>query len=161
VRLVKGKPELLLEHSLKNTGKRVIDTEVYDHDFYVIDGQPTGPTFTIRFPFEPKAAEALSDAAAIRGNEVVYRRELEPGGHDAAAGYLTGFGQDVKDNDIRVENSNVGAGVEQIGSRPLSKLYLWSVRTTVCPEAYIALKIEPKKTAKWQIRYRFYTLPKE
>lgn len=154
----KKRPELILEHTLKNTGKRAIETEVYNHDFFVIDGQPTGPPFTIRFPFAPKATERLGDAAVIRGNEIGYTRELREGGHESVAGYLTGFSPSVKDNQIRVENSKVNAGVEEIGNRPLSKLYLWSVRTTVCPEAYIALNIAPGQSSKWRITYRFYTL---
>ena len=40
----------------------------------------------------------------------------------------------------------------------MTKLYLWSIRTTVCPEAYIKLHVEPKKTEKWKIRYAFYEL---
>jgi len=157
VRLAKGKPELVLEHSLRNTGKRAIETQVYNHDFYVIDGQPTGPAFSIKFPFKPKAVDPLKGAAEIRGDEIVYLRELEPGNRDSVASYIESYSGNALDNDIRVENSKTGAGVQEIGDHPISKLYLWSVRTTVCPEAYISLRIEPKKTAKWQIRYRFYT----
>ncbi len=158
VRLAKGKPELILEHSLRNTGKRVIETEVYDHDFYVVDAQPTGPAFSIKFPFQPKAVGDLKGAAEVRGDEIVYLRELEPGNRDSVASYIEGYGDAVRDYDIRVENSKSGAGVQQTGDHPISKLYLWSVRTTVCPEAYISLRVERRKTAKWQIRYRFYTL---
>src|SRR5690348_12890531 len=32
VRLTEGKPEMVLEHSLKNTGRRAIETNVYDHN---------------------------------------------------------------------------------------------------------------------------------
>ncbi len=159
LRLMRGKPELILEHSLKNTGKRAIDTEVYDHDFYVIDGQPTGPAFSIKFPFHPQAKE-LKDAAVIRGDDIDYQRELKADDEESVATYLTGFDASPKDYDIRVENSKAGAGVEQSGDRPISKFYLWSVRTTVCPEAYVALKIDPGKTAHWQLKYRFYEIPK-
>lgn len=158
VRLAKGKPELVLQHSLRNTGKRAIETQVYNHDFYVIDGQPTGPAFSIKFPFQPKFTGDVKGAAEIRGNEIAYLRELEPGNRDSVASYIEGYGSDTADNDIRVENSKAGAGVQEIGDHPISKLYIWSVRTTVCPEAYISLRIEPKKTAKWQIRYRFFTV---
>jgi hypothetical protein len=160
VRLAKNKPQLILEHTLRNTGKRVIATQVYDHDFYVIDGQPTGPAFSIRFPFRPKAMSDLKGAAEIRGNEIVYLRELEPGNKDSVATYVEGFSDDAKDNDIRVENSKAQAGVRQTGDHPIAKLYLWSVRTTVCPEAYISLNIPPKKKATWQVKYDFYTLGK-
>ncbi len=158
VRLAKGKPELILEHSLKNTGKRAIVTEVYDHDFYVIDGQPTGPATSVRFAFKPKAVSDLKEAAAIHGNDIVYLRELAEGGKDSVATYVEGYGGQAADNDIRVENSKAGAGVRETGDHPISKLYLWSVRTTVCPEAYIALNIPPKKTATWKIKYDFYKL---
>ena len=157
VRLDSKKPILILEHKLKNTGKQVIDTEVYNHDFYVIDGQPTGPAFSIRFPFHPEAKDNLKGAAEIKGDRLVYQRELAPG-RDSVATYLTGYGTSPRDNAIAVENSKVGAGVREVGSRPISKLYLWSIRTTVCPEAYISLHIPPGKSTSWKIAYHFYTL---
>ena len=43
-------PVLTLRHSLKNTGTKTIDTEVYDHDFFMLDKVPSGPGMTIRFP---------------------------------------------------------------------------------------------------------------
>ncbi len=161
VRLVKGKPELVLEHTLKNTGKRMIDTEVYDHDFYVIDGQPTGPAVSIKLPFRVQAKQDLKGAAEVRGDEIVYRRELSESREDSVASYLEGFGSSASDNDIRVENSKAGVGVRETGDHPMSKLYLWSIRTTVCPEAYIKLHVERGKKVKWAIRYRFYRLGEE
>lgn len=66
---MKGKPELVLTHSLKNTGKRVIETDVYDHNFFLLDHQPTGPGLVLRFPFLLTSEEArgLRELAAIRG----------------------------------------------------------------------------------------------
>src|ERR1035437_763678 len=48
VRLVKDKPELVLSHILKNTGSRTIETDVYDHNFFMIDKYPTGPGLIVR-----------------------------------------------------------------------------------------------------------------
>ena len=81
VRLTKDKPQLVLEHSLKNTGKRPIDTAVYDHNFFVIDGTPTGPEFTVKFPFELQGVGAMrcKDTAELRRQELVYKRDLEKG----------------------------------------------------------------------------------
>jgi len=47
LRLVKGKPEMVLEHSLKNTGSRPIRTTVYNHNFLVLDNQPPGAPLAI------------------------------------------------------------------------------------------------------------------
>jgi hypothetical protein len=156
VRLVGNKPELILEHSLKNTGRRVIDTSVYNHDFFMLDGEPTGPNIRVRFTFPPKAETDFRDKAEWHGNELVYKRELAPRG-DSVASWLTGFGATAKDNDFAVENIKTGAGVREIGDQPLSQLNFWSIHTTVCPEAYIHMRIEPGRTFKWKITYQFYT----
>ena len=157
LRLAHGKPELIIEHSLKNVGRRVIDTAVYNHDFYMIDAQPAGPAYRVKFAFTPRAAESLKDLAEIRGNELAYKRELNAEGESVATP-LTGFGPDPKDNDLTVENVKAQAGVREIGDRPLSSLYFWSIRSTVCPEGYIHMRIEPGQTFTWKITYRFYTL---
>jgi len=35
--------------------KKQIETNVYNHEFFVIDGQPSGPDFAVKFPFDVKA----------------------------------------------------------------------------------------------------------
>ena len=163
VRLAANKPQLILEHSLKNAGKRVIDTSVYNHDFYVIDGQPSGPDFRVKFTFEPRPTGDrkgdLKDAAELRGKELVYKRELHRG--ESIFNSLTGFGSTAADNDIRVENSKIGVGVREVGDQPLSLVNFWSIRTTICPEAYIHMRVYPGKTFRWRIVYTFYTMPPE
>src|SRR5205823_5719549 len=128
VRLEKGKPRLVLEHLLKNTGDKAIETDVYKHDFYMFDGQPTGPDVTVQFPFEPHATRDLNGLAAVRGKQLVYLQELAKG--QSAYTGLEGFGNTAKDYDIRVENRKAGAGVRQVGDQPISKVVFWSIRST-------------------------------
>ena len=154
VKLDHHEPVLLLEHSLKNTGTRTIDTEVYDHDFYMLDNQPTGPGMVVRFPFEPSAEQSMEPAAAIHGREIVYQEPLLP--KKSAFTFLTGYSKSTSDYDITVENEKTGVGVEQTADMPMSRLNFWSIQTTICPEAYIHLVIAPGQTAHWTIRYRFY-----
>jgi hypothetical protein len=49
---------LTLSHTLKNTGTKMIDTKVYDHDFFVFDNKPAGPGMVVRFKFPPRSVEA-------------------------------------------------------------------------------------------------------
>jgi hypothetical protein len=158
VRIAKGKPVMLLEHSLKNTGRKVIESSVYEHNFYMLDNQPTGPDYVIKFPWDVHAKADLKGAAETRGNEFVYLRDLPKG--PSVATDLEGFGPSAADYDIRVENRAAGAGVHQTANRPIARMYLWSIRSTVCPEAYISMHIEPGKEFTWNISYEFYTLPK-
>ena len=145
---------LKLEHQLTNTGRKPIVTSVYEHNFFMLDGQPTGPDVVVRFPFEPRAAAPLNGLAETRGRELVYLKELQP--RETVQTDLEGFRPTAADYDIRVENRKTGAGVRQTGDRPMSKLHLWSIRTTVCPEAFLDLRVEPGKTTQWGIQYRFY-----
>jgi hypothetical protein len=157
VRLVKGEPRMVIEHSLKNTGKKAIETNVYNHGFFVIDNQPTGPDFTVKFPFDVKAVGSLGGWAEVSGKELRYLKELPQG--PAVHSELTGFGASAKDYDFRVENSKTRAGVHVTGSHPLWKIDFWSPRTTICPEAYIDMTIAPGKESRWSITYDFYVLP--
>src|SRR5207249_1538137 len=73
LRLVNGKPEMVLEHSLRNTGTRAIRTSVYNHNFLVLDGHPPGPGLVITVPFQIQTRQPpKKELAEIRGNQIVY-----------------------------------------------------------------------------------------
>jgi hypothetical protein len=148
---------LTLDHRLRNTGRKTIATTVYDHDFFMIDNQPTSQDFLVRFTFEPKPVSPLNDLVEIRGREFVYLKEFQP--RQSFQTELTGFGTSARDYDFRVENRKVGVGVRQTGDRPLSKINVWAPRTTVCPEGFIDLRVDPGRETTWRITYRFYQLP--
>jgi len=156
VRLAKDAPHMTIEHSLKNTGRKTIETNVYNHEFFMLDGQPSGPDFSVRFPFEVKAVADLHGLAEVRGQELHYLQELTPRG--TVHTELTGFGPGARDFDFRVENRKTGAGVHVTGDHPLSKIDFWSIRTTLCPEAYIEMKIEPGQESDWRLAYDFYVV---
>ena len=94
-----------------------------------------------------------------RDKEFTYLKELPEG--QSVFTEMTGFGDSPRDYDIRVENRAAEIGVRQTSDRPVAKLMLWSIRSTLCPEAYIDLNIEPGRPAEWKIAYEFYTLPRQ
>jgi hypothetical protein len=156
LKLDKHDPVLILEHSLTNTGTKMIESEVYDHDFFMLDGAPTGPGMVVHFPFEPKAQRPLEPRGKIDGKDIVYLQELGTGPKEAVTSYLKGFSQSPADYDITVEDQRTGVGVEQTADVPISQFNFWSIRTTICPEAYIHLSVQPGQTTHWNIRYRFF-----
>jgi hypothetical protein len=160
VKLTKGKPELVLEHSLKNTGKKAISTSVYDHNFFMIDNEPTGPGMKITFPFEVGAeGKGFGSIADVEGKSIIYNRALEKKENVFSAG-LKGLTSSPKDYDLTIENVKTGAGVRITGDQPIDKLVYWSCPTTACPEPYIKLNVEPGKEVKWKISYKFFTAAK-
>jgi hypothetical protein len=157
VRLAAGRPVMVLEHSLKNTGRKTIQSTVYAHNFYMLDNQPAGPDYVVRFPWNVRAMADLNGLAETRGTELVYLRELQKG--ESVFSALKGFGPDARDYEIRVENRKAGIGVKQTADRPIARMNFWSIRSTVCPEAFIDMRIEPGGAFTWNITYEFYTLP--
>jgi hypothetical protein len=175
VRLTRGKSQMTIEHVLKNTGKKTIATNVYNHGFFMLDQQNTGPDITVTFPFEVKAAKEMTGLAEVHGKQIVYLKELpenppyvppppgsappagpRPGG-GVASTLVEGFSTtDPKDFNIAIENHKTGAAVRITGDHPLWKINFWSVRTTVCPEAYVEVKAEPGKDFRWKLTYDFY-----
>ncbi len=158
VRLAKGKPELLVEHSLKNTGRKVIESTQYNHNFFVIDHEVVGPDIVVKFAFAPVAERGFKDRAEIHGQQIIFPRELE--GKNGVFSELTGSTKDVKDYDFRVENVKSGAGVHFTSDQPLDKVNFWAINTVAAAEPYIQLRVEPGKEMHWTIRYEFYSLPK-
>jgi hypothetical protein len=152
LRLIKD--SLVLEHRLRNTGRKAIVTSVYNHNFFTLNRQPTGPDIVVRFPFDPRAARALNGLAEVRGNELVFLKEFVKG--QTVFTEVEGFGATAKDYDFRIEHRRSGAGVRITGDRPLSKLLFWSAGLTVCPEPYIDASVEPGKESSWRITYQFY-----
>lgn len=156
VQLVQGKPELILVHTLRNTGKKTIETSVYDHNFFMIDSIPTGPAFTVDFPFRVGGSfQGPADLVTFQDTRMTFTRELTEK-ENIYCGGLTGVGDSPADYDIRIENVKTGAGVRIRGDRPLSKLVFWACRTTLCPEPYIHMKIEPGREFSWTLTYEFH-----
>lgn len=153
LKLDKKNAVMSLEHNLKNTGSKAIDTSVYDHDFFMLDGKPTGPDMVVHFQFEPKPVDPLGAAGKIEGKDLKFVEPLGP--RRGVAGYLTGYSDKASDYDFTVEDTRTGVAVHQTSDSPLSRVYFWSTRTTICPEGYIHLNIPPGKTGSWTIRYQF------
>ncbi len=151
VKLSKDKPQLILSHSLKNTGTKRIETKVYDHNFFVIDKQPTGPGFVVTFPFE-LTGNTQTEFVKFNGNELIFLKEL---GRRSVSFKDLSNGKPAN-YDLRIENRRTKAGVRITADRPVSKLVFWAAGKTLCPEPYIDITIDPSEEFTWNITYDYY-----
>jgi hypothetical protein len=156
VRLLTGKPVLEIAHSLKNTGSLAIHTAVYNHNFVVIDGQTPGPDYTITLPFQARAGSGDNRGPAeIRGNQIVFPRPLVD--KDEIVLFIDGYGDTANDAEIIIENTKAGAGIRITNDRPLIREMVWSIRTVLTIEPFIAIDIEPGGTFTWKNTIEYYT----
>jgi hypothetical protein len=159
VRLVAGKPQMVIEHRLVNIGKRPIVSSVYDHNFLVLDNRPIGPDFTITLPFEIHPAKPVNTLlGSVDGKTITYRKQMQ--GHDLFGVAIEGFGKTADDYKITIENRHVGAGMKITGDQPLESEELWSIRSILAMEPFIHMSIEPGKDFSWKYTYDYYTITK-
>jgi hypothetical protein len=146
----------VIRRTLANTGSKQIDTDHYGHHFLTVDGDSVGPNYALRFSFTPRAAEpaGLRDIAAIRGDRVVFLKPLTQG---SVQSQIKGFGDKADDNRVTVEHAPSGVRLSIINDRPLAKLNVWSIKTTLCPEPFVRLIVEPGQETTWTTRYEFTT----
>ena len=118
IELIKGKPEMVLSHTFKNTGKKTIETTVYDHNFFMLDSQSTQAGFVITLPFNINTAGGNEDLAIVDKNQIIFKKKLANNEH-VYYGDLQGYSDNAKDYDIKVENKNTGAAQNITCDKPL------------------------------------------
>jgi hypothetical protein len=156
IRLAPNKPEMLIQHTLKNLGSKPIIGTAYNHNFWTLDKLAPGPGLVIGFHFTPTTTRPIDAASAeIVNNEFRYKKELS--GKDRVSAAIQGFGATPEDYDLRVENRRAGAGVRIRGDRPLTNIALWSIRTVMAVEPYISMDIAPGADFSWTLTYDYYT----
>jgi len=162
ISLLKGKPVMVLTHLLKNTGTKIIRTNVYDHNLLVLDQQPTGPDFKVKFPFAISYNEnemiglGKDSVATVHGSEIFFNRVPAKGKKDHVYSALNGYTQSEKDYDIKIENHKTGAAVRINSNRPMMHLAFWASSNIFSPEPYIDIQVKPGESFEWKISYEFY-----
>lgn len=155
--LKKNEPGFMITHILKNTGTKHIETDQFNHNFFVMDGQITGPDFIVSFPFALRTENDLKDLIKINNKELVFTRKLS---EESIWLLLEGYETSDKDHNVTVKNTRTGAGIQFKVDKPLSRLAFWATTTTLCPENFIWISVAPGKEEKWISDYTLFTFRK-
>jgi hypothetical protein len=150
---VPGKAQMVIEHELKNTGKKAIETSVYCHNFLTLG---TGnENVAITAPFNITAAKPFAPGAAeVSGKTIRYLRAVKEG--ESVTSPISGFSTQVSDYDFKVTNTKTGFGQRIRADQPLSRINFWSIRTNVSWEPYIAISLKPGESKKWTYTYNYF-----
>lgn len=157
VSLTGSEAQMVIAHSLRNTGQRAIQTTLYNHNFLYLDRRPPGPGLVLEAPFTIKTDPPLDPALAeVRGRQLRLKKTLA--GEDRVYTVISGFGPEPKDYDFRVESRDAGVGLRITADRPLSKVALWTIRAPHSLEPFIAMDIAPGTEFTWRLQYDYYRL---
>jgi hypothetical protein len=148
-------PGFTISHILENTGRRTIETDQYNHNFFMIDGEKSGPALSFAFPYEISTENDLRDMMEINDNVLRFSRDLDEG--ESIWMELKGYSYHLKDHVIEVQNKKSGAGVRISMDEPVYRMVFWACHTTYCPENFIFISAEPGQTRTWVSDYTLFT----
>ena len=143
----------LIEHTLLNTGEKVIETDQFNHNFFMIDAEKSGPAFRISFPFAVSTEDNLKGYMEIKDNELYFIKELDD---DTVFLRLSGYSTDIADHKVTVVNQKSGAGVTYTVDQPLHRLVFWACETTLSPENSIWISVPPGGQESWISDYSLF-----
>jgi hypothetical protein len=153
VRLAPDAPVLIISRQLTNTGTKPIETDHYGHNFLRIDNSPSGPDYTLEFPFTPHFGDKAetSGAVELKGQSLIFLKAI----HDPAVWTpFDGFSK-PEDNQITVANHRTKASMTITTDLPLARLVFYSSGGVLAPEPFVKLSIPPGETRQWATTYRF------
>jgi hypothetical protein len=152
LRLVPGKPQLVIEHRLRNTGNKPISTTVYDHNFLRL--APGNDGVQVMFPFQVSAvAPPAADLMRIQANTLTYLRPMVL--KERISFLVTGFGNTAADYNIQVRDTKNGGGVTITGDQPVTRMNIFSIDKVQSVEPYIAIELPPSTEKRWTYSYSF------
>ncbi len=154
IELLKDEPGFSIIHILKNKGNKAIHTNQFNHNFFVMDQEVTGPDFSLEFPFNLSSEDYPTDLVELKENKVLIKKELSAGSIFMT---LDGFGETAADNQVKIVNQKTGAGVQISVDKALQKIVFWAIATTLCPEPYIQLDVAPGEKETWVSEYKLFS----
>jgi hypothetical protein len=147
---------------LKNSGTKSIVTDHYTHNFTLIDNKQVAGNYKVTFGFAPVllggsqtsspgswgsmatiAGGVLSITATLNGSDYLW----------ASFGGLTGK---VSDNSAIVQETTGKAALGIRGDAVPYKYNFWASPRSVCPEAYLLVKLDPGAEMSWTDTYTVY-----
>jgi len=151
------KSAISITHTLKNTGEKQLTTDFYNHNFFNVDGDLVGPNYSFAFPDEVKAENLrgkFGELIELKDKGLRFKDKLPT--VDFVMANLTGL--DAKEKKHRVfemRHAPSGVRIEVEHSYSFAKFYVWGIKTTICPEPYMAIDLKPGEETKWSITYTF------
>jgi len=153
ITLVPGKPQMIISHVLKNTGKKDLVTTVYCHNFLTLS--PGSEHMVITAPFAWSAEKPLQpELVKLDGKTIRYIAPIPKG--ITTISLMNGFGDRVSDYDFTVTNSKTGFGQRIRADQPIAKINMWSISPTYSLEPYIAIALKPDQSKSWTYTYDFF-----
>jgi len=142
-----------IDHTLANIGQHAWSTDHYNHNFFLVDSDPVGPSYELQLAFKIRPDNVMAEFAAVAEVSDQTVRYLEDVGARSFFAELMGHRRMVSDNWFQLRHKPTRITIECQGNKPLSKFNFWGTKSTICPEPFIEINLEPGQTSQWAWDY--------
>ncbi len=150
--LPSGRPELVVRHTLKNTGTRAISTLQYCHNFFFLDRDPVGKHYRMDLTFPARFLNDLSPTAEVEHGCLILKEDVVK----PLFSVVEGFGDTPGHNRAVIRNTHTGAGVDIGGDFAPAVFNFFAETISFCPELFARIEATPGETRRWTRTYRFF-----
>ncbi len=133
---------------LHNSGSKSLATEQYVHNCFQFDGRPVGPDYELSFPYDFEA-RGLQAQQRQEGRAILFPETLTQAVNivvEPPADY-------AGPNTLLVRHLGTGQTIECLTSKPGRRTAVHASKVYLCPEQFIAIRLEPGESTTWTRRY--------
>lgn len=157
ISLSKKEKAFSIECRMINLGPEIIDTSVYNHNFWTLGQRCVGPDTMIDFPFRPsgKWREGGCGKAFLTETGIRFSDRLE-NGESVFIGDLRIEAESGRGYGFSAANAKTGCRVEAECSMQMDHAVFWANSQVACVEPYIKIRLFPGESAEWNIKYTLF-----
>lgn len=149
---------LTIKYTLRNIGKKTIQTDEYVHNFMAINNDSVGEIFRINFPFDLKPklfGETVNPELAVSVGEKEVTSNAPPN-EQFFFSNLSGGKSVPASWELRHLKTKIG--IREKTSFQTSKINLWGWKHVISPELFFEINIEPNEMKEWTRTYEVFQI---
>ena len=152
---ITGENTFVIRHSLKNTGRKSLEGNVYNHNFFTLGLLETGSDRQLDFTYKPEGDwRAQYSEVGFTESGIRFTRTLQKG-ESVFTGNLHAAGRGLagSPNAFELRDISTGRGVQARCPVPMTKSVFWSNHRIACIEPYIDFCLAQGESLDFTIDY--------
>jgi len=147
-----------VKYHLKNTGKKRIVTNEYNHNFVAIDEALMGRDYVLKFPFKIKP-ELFGETVNPEQKVLIGAQYLRFKDTPQKTYFFSNLsGGELVEAKWSLENAKSKIGISEKVNVQTDSINLWGTSYVISPELFVAIDIEPGDAKAWTRTYNIYEI---
>ncbi|MUU78421.1 hypothetical protein [Winogradskyella endarachnes] len=144
-----------INYKLKNTGKKLIITDEYVHNFIAINNEPINDNYELNFPFALKP-ELFEETVNPEYKVIISKDQLKFTDQIEKEFFFSNLsGSSYEKAGWELSNRKNNIKISETGDFKTNKVNVWGLPHVISPELFIDITINPGMLKQWS---RYYNI---